>query len=263
MSLAKTFTASSLRNVFTIAARDIRASFVTPVAYAAIAGFMFLSGFFFFALLYQFNAALDQAALVPTVNPNLNEYVVAPFYYTLQIVLVFLTPILTMRSIAEEKRNGTFELLLTSPIEIGEIVLGKFLALTVLCGVLLLSAFLYPLLLIKLADPEVMPVLIGFLGLFLFTLSFASIGLAVSAMTNSQTVAGLVSIVLLLVLYTIESQTWIQGAFAAVLRQASPMYHTEHFLKGLLLSSDVVYFLSLTALGMFIANRVLDVHRWR
>ena len=113
-----------MRTILRIAAKEIKINFVTPLAYIICAGFMVVSGFFFLSLLQQFNTVVSQAAMIRKISPNLNEWVIVPYYQTLEIVLIFLIPILTMRSLAEEKKTGTFELLLTSPISMGQLVWG-------------------------------------------------------------------------------------------------------------------------------------------
>ncbi len=253
-----------MRNIFAIARKEIKSSFVTPVAYVVMAGFLLISGFFFFSLLQQYNTVLQQAAMMPDVSPNLNEWVVVPFYQTLEIILIFIIPILTMRSVAEEKRQGTFELLATSPISVGEIVWGKFFGVSFVCVAMLLLGFIFPAVLIVFADPEVPPIFIGFLGMLLFSLSFVALGVAVSTTTKSQTVAGIVSLVALLLLYIIDAPAAKLGeGAAAVFRYMAPSNHSQQMLKGVLAGGDMLYFFSLIALGIFISNRVLDAGRWR
>ena len=121
-----------MRNVLTIVGKELRAYFVSPVAYVVLTGFLLLGGWFFFNLLSRFSLMLTlytQFQGGEAANRlNLNDYVIAPLMHNLSIVLVILVPMITMRSFAEEKKNGTYELLLTSPIRTGELVLGKFLA---------------------------------------------------------------------------------------------------------------------------------------
>ncbi|MFN8390364.1 MAG: ABC transporter permease subunit [Bdellovibrionota bacterium] len=253
-----------MRNILAIAARDIRSSFVTPIAYVVFAGFLLLSGFFFFTLLQQFNPMSEQAAMMRDMTPNLNEWVVGPYFQTMEVVLIFLVPLLTMRSIAEEKHNGTFEMLMTSPVSVGQIVLGKAFAVGFVSFVMLLLSFVFPAVLIAFADPEVPPILIGFLGLLLFTWAFAAIGLAVSAFTRSQTVAGVVSLVVLLIFYVIDAPTSQLGPEAgSFFKYLAPTSHIEMMLKGVLQGSDLVYFASVILFGLFVANRALDAQRWR
>src|SRR5215475_12264333 len=120
-----------MRNVITIAGRELRSYFVSPIAYVVLTGFLLLGGWFFFNLLARFNLLLQ--LYLSFRNPeamqrlNLNEFVIAPLLHNLAVILVILIPVVTMRSIAEEKRSGTYELLMTSPLTVTQIVLGKFL----------------------------------------------------------------------------------------------------------------------------------------
>lgn len=253
-----------MRNAMTIAGREIRSSFVTPLAYAVAAGFVVLSGFFFFSLLQQFNTIVMQSAMSPDMNPSLNQWVVTPFYQTLEVVLVFLIPILTMRSFADEKRSGTFELLVTSPITIGALVLGKLLGMLVIVFLILGLAFVFPCSLMFFASPEVPPILIGFFGLCMFSASYCALGIAVSACTKNQTIAGVISVVLALVLYVIDAPAEkIGGVTGEILTYLAPATHTQLLTKGVLSGVDIVYFASLLLLGLFMANRVLEAQRWR
>lgn len=253
-----------MRNIIAIAGRELRASFVTPLAYVIIASFLIVSGFFFFSRLQWFNTILQQAALMPDVSPNLNQEVIVPLYQTLEIILIFLVPVLTMRALAEERQTGTFELLATSPISVNEIVIGKFLGLGSVVVIMLSLVFVYPLAVILFADPEVPPIVIGFAGILMFSLSFVAIGIAVSACTRSQTVAGVISLVSCLLLYVINIPAPKLGEAAeAVLNYIAPSTHTEMLFKGVLQGSDIVYFGSVCVVGLFITARVLDVNRWR
>ena len=253
-----------MKSIFSIAGRDIRSSFVTPVAYAVISGYVLLSGFFFFTLLQQFNSLSSQAAMMQNLTPNLNEWVIYPFYQTMEIVLIFLVPLLTMRSIAEEKQNGTFEMLVTSPLSVNQIVLGKALGVFFVSTVMILLSAIFPLVLVFLADPEAKPIFIGMFGLTLFAWAFVALGIAVSAFTKSQTVAGVVSLVLLLVFYVIDAPaSQLSGGPAAFVKYLAPANHCELMLKGVLQGSDLVYFMSVILFGLFVANRALDGQRWR
>jgi len=253
-----------MRSLLTITGKDVRSSFVTPVAYVAITGFVLLAGFFFFTLLQQFNSISAQAAMFKDINPNLNEFVINPYYSTMQIVLIFLVPLLTMRSFAEERGLGTFELLMTSPVSPAALVWGKFIAAGFVCLVMLLLSFIFPGMLIIYADPEIKPVLIGFFGLFLFALSFCAIGVAISSFTKSQAVAGVVSLVTLLIFYVIDAPaSQLSGSLQGFFKYLAPTSHSEMFLKGVVQSSDILYFVSVILVGLFIANRVVDAQRWR
>jgi len=253
-----------MKYILAVAAREIRSSFVTPVAYVAMAGFLFLSGFFFFTLLQDFNPLSQQAAMLREVTPNLNEWVVSPFFHVLEVILIFLVPLLTMRTISEEKHNGTFEMLTTSPLSVSDIVLGKALGVASVVFIMLLLSFVFPAVLMFYTDLEVKPVLVGQLGLLLFAWSFAAIGIAISSFTKSQTVAGVVSLVFLLVLYSTDAPSMeLDSKLSGILKYLAPGEHSEMFFKGVIQGADLVYFVSLILLGLFVANRVLDAQRWR
>ncbi len=253
-----------IRAVSSIARREILSNFVTPIAYVIIAGFMILSGFFFFSLLMYYNANLSQAAMHPEGKPNLNEWVISPFFKTIELVLVFLIPLLTMRTIAEEKGRGTFELLATSPLTIGELVWGKFLGISVVALSMLLLSFIYPLALIVFSDPERAPIFIGFLGLVLFLLSFLSLGLIFSSLSRSQTVAGVMALIFLLLFYVVDMPAAkLPPRLASFVAYLSPARHTELMLKGVIDSANIVYFLTLILFGLFITSRILEGERWR
>lgn len=247
-----------------IARREVFSAFVTPLAYVIIAGFSVLSGFFFFSLLQQFNRTLRQAAMHADLSLSLNEWVIEPYFHTLEIVLLFIIPVLTMRTFSEERTAGTFEMLVTSPVQVSEIVLGKVLGLTVVVGVMLLLAFAFPCALWMVADVELAPMLVGCLALALFSCSLLSLGVAVSATTKHQMISGMVSMVLFLLWYSIDAGAeYVDGHLADILHYVAPGRHTEFMLKGVLEGVDVVFFASVIAVGIFFANRVLDAERWR
>ncbi len=253
-----------MRSALTIARRDISSSFYTPLAYVVGAGFMFLTGFFFFNILQDFNVSAQQATLTSDVAPNLNDFVVTRYFQIIDIVLIFLLPVLTMRALAEERRGGTFELLITSPISITDIILGKFFALSFVITCMLFLSFVFPMVLIFVSDPEVAPILVGCGGMLLFSYAFVALGIAVSAATKSQTMAGVISLVLFLVFFLIDTPAEkMEGLPAAILRYLSPASHGNAFFQGVIQGSDLIFFLSITAFGLFFAHRVLEAVRWR
>ncbi|MGH7820734.1 MAG: ABC transporter permease subunit, partial [Candidatus Binatia bacterium] len=182
----------------------------------------------------------------------------------LSVVLVILVPVITMRSFAEEKRTGTFELLLTSPLRIGEIVAGKFLGALVFLTVMLGLTAIYPILMITYGDPEIGVILSGYLGLFLLATSFLSVGLLTSSVTENQIIAAVSCLVALLLLYVIawpaETATPTLGA---VLRYLSLTEHYSELVKGVVASKDVIYFLSVVVVALFLTHRSVESLRWR
>ena len=193
-----------MKAVFAIAAREVRTNFVTPLAYVICGGFLVCSGLFFLQSLSTYNKILAQSAMLPDANPNFNQLVVEPFYQASQVILVFLLPLLTMRTLAQERERGTFELLSTSPVTVSDIVLGKFLGMGAVVLTMLSISFVFPLSLIVFADPEVPPILVGFLGISLFACSYLAVGIAVSAFSRDQTLAGIIGLVVMLLLFVIS-----------------------------------------------------------
>src|SRR5215468_392630 len=177
-----------MKNSFVIAGKELAAYFVQPVAYVVMTVFLLLGGFFFFELLSYFQLTLQmyQAMQNPQVleHMNLNQRVIEPMLHNLSIVLVILVPAITMRTFAEEKRSGTYEFLLTAPIRTGEIVAGKFIAAAAFMLIMIGLAGMFPLILIAFGNPEIGVMFSGYLGLAFLAVSFVSIGLFTSSLTQ-------------------------------------------------------------------------------
>src|SRR5262245_24713410 len=169
-----------MRNVLTIAGREIRSYFSSPVAYVLLAAFLALAGYFFYALLTAFNQTLAIYSMMR--NPemlqrfNLNEMVIRPLLHNMAVLLIFIVPAITMRMFPEEKRSGTYELLLTSPVRVGQIAAGKFLGGLVLVLLMIALSGVFGLLLSVYGNPEIRMMLSGYLGLLLMAATFLAIG---------------------------------------------------------------------------------------
>ncbi|MBX7138225.1 MAG: ABC transporter permease subunit [Oligoflexia bacterium] len=259
-----------MRNVLAICKRELLSFFVSPVAYFVICGFVLLGGYFFFNLLGTFNLLLARYSQMPFKGPlgqlNLNQFVIEGLFHTLLVILVFLIPLLTMRIVAEERHRGTFELLVTSPLTVFEIVLGKFLGVGTVVLIMLVGILFFPLMLWLYGSPgpEMLPVFSGFLGLLLCSLGFASIGMAVSSFTENQIVAGVSSMVVLLLLYVIHAPAESLGGVGGdVLTYLSPVMQVRDMFRGVITLKALIYFFSLIFLGLFLSQRALDAYRWR
>lgn len=257
-----------MRNIVTIASKELRSYFVSPIAYVVLTGFLLLGGWFFFNLLARFNFLLSIYSA--TGNPeamtrlNLNEFVVAPLLHNLSVVLVILVPVITMRSFAEEKRGGTYELLLTSPLKVTEIVLGKFFGAFGFLLVMIGLTGIYPLLLVVYGNPEIGVMMSGYLGLLLLATAFVSVGLLTSALTENQIIAAVSCLVALLLLYVISWPADTAGALlGAVLKYVSLTEHFGELVKGVIDTKDVVYFASVVLLALFLTQRSVESVRWR
>ena len=255
-----------MRNIFTIAGKEIRSLFVSPIAYVVLTGFLLLGGWFFFNLLFRFTYMLTLYTGLQNMEGlqslNLNEYVMAPLLHNLTIVLVIMVPIITMRAFAEEKRSGTYELLLTSPLRVNEIVLGKLLGALVFVAVMILLTGIYPAILLLYGNPEMGIVGAGYLGLFLLAAVFVSVGLLTSSLTENQIVAAVTCFVVLLLLYVISWPAETTGfALGSTLKYLSVVEHFGEMVKGLIDTRDIVYFLSLIVLSLFLTHRAVEASR--
>ncbi|MFZ0888628.1 MAG: ABC transporter permease subunit [Candidatus Binataceae bacterium] len=257
-----------MRNTLTIARKELVGYFVQPVAYVVMTVFLLLGGFFFFALLRRFNMILEVYSAMQ--NPgamqrfNLNQMVIEPLLHNLAIVLVILVPAITMRSFAEEKRTGTYELLLTAPLRTGEIVAGKFIAAAVFVLIMIGLAGMFPLILVAFGNPEISLMASGYLGLALLAVSFVAVGMFTSSLTQNQIIAAISCFGVLLLLYVISWPAQAGGEqFSGLLHYLSLPDHFSGLVQGIIDTSDLVYFLSLIFVALFLTQRSVESARWR
>lgn len=257
-----------MRNVFTIAGREVRSYFSSPTAYVLLAAYLALAGYFFWALLSAFNQALQIYSMMRQPEMlqrfNLNEMVIRPMLHNMSVLLIFIVPALTMRMFPEEKRAGTYELLLTAPVRVGEIVLGKFLGGLVLVVLMIGLSGFFGLLLLTYGNPEVPMMLVGYLGLLMLAIVFLAIGTLISSFTDNVVVAYVGTLFALMVLYTIG---WVgesvSGPWAAVIKYLSITEHFTEISKGVVDTKDLVYFATLLLVSLFLTYRSVESVRWR
>jgi ABC-2 type transport system permease protein len=257
-----------MKNTITIAGKELAGYFLQPVAYVVMTVFLLLGGFFFFALLRYFEVMLTAYSAMQ--NPqvlqrlNLNESVIEPMLHNLAIVLVILVPAITMRSFAEEKRSGTYEFLLTAPIRTGEIVAGKFIAAASFMLIMIALAGIFPLILVAFGNPEVGVMFAGYLGLAFLAVSFVSIGLFTSSLTQNQIISAISCFGALLLLFVISWPAQAGGThFLGILRYLSLPEHFSQMVTGIIDTRDIVYFLSLIFVALFLTQRSVESARWR
>ncbi len=255
-------------NIWAIAYKEIRNYFVSPVAYVVLAGFLLLCGWFFWIYLLQFSTMVSMYAQFQQpqmlAQLNLNDMVMAPLLQNMVIIFLIMMPLVTMRLFAEERALGIDELLLTSPIDTLEITLGKFLGAGMFFVVMLGCTLLYPAILMYYGDPEIGSIITGYLGILLVGLSFIALGLFTSTLTNNQIVAAVSSFVILLLFFAIGWPANTVGETAgAILSYLSLTEHLQQRIEGLVVSSDVIYFLSVIAVALFLSQRSLESLRWR
>ena len=258
-----------MRNVLTIAGRELRSIFVSPIAYVVMTGFLLLGGWFFFNLLARFNLLVSmyssfQGGAEAMQRLNVNEFVLAPLFHNLSVVLVILIPMITMRGFAEEKRAGTYELLLTSPVATWEIVLGKFVGMVAFISVMVALTSIYGLILWIYGNPEVGIMVSGYLGLLLLAITFVTIGLFASSLTESPIIAAVTGLVMLLLLFVIAWPADSAGKVVGdVLRYVSVTEHFAGLVKGVIDSKSLIYFVTMIAGWLFLTQRSVESIRWR
>jgi ABC-2 type transport system permease protein len=254
-----------MRNVWIVFRKELHSYFVSPVAYLLLTMFAVIFGFFFWNSLGFFvSMGMESQLRGQTFPMNLNEQIIRPLLSNVSVIGLFFIPMITMRLFAEEKRNGTIELLATSPVRDTEIALGKWLAAVALYACMLLLTALNFAFLFKYGNPDWKPLLVGYLGLLLQAGGLLAIGAFVSTLTRNQIIAGAATFGVCLLLWVVEwvseyeSSTW-----ARVLAYLSVLTHFESFAKGLLDSKDAVFYLTVIFLGLFFTTRSLESLRWR
>lgn len=254
-----------MKNIWKIALRDFKSYFTSPIAYILSAGFMVIMGWMFFVYLSHFQLQnLQYQQFNMGKGASISEGIIRPLFGNMNVVLLLLVPFITMRLFAEEKKNHTIELLMTSPLSLTEIVLGKFLSALMLICVMLTLTGIYPAILFITGNPEIGPVFTNFLGTILLCSCYLSLGVLFSAMTENQIVAGALSFASGLLFWLLS---WATAAapsgWGEVLSNLSLITHYNNFGQGIINSTDVVYFLSFAGFGLFLTHRVLDSYRWR
>jgi ABC-2 type transport system permease protein len=249
-----------------IAKRDLGSFFNSPIFYVVTTVFLIIYSFMFFNILNFFSFQSFQARQLQAMgmNLNLNEMVVEPSLQNMSVILLMIIPIITMRSFADEKKMKTFRLLLSSPVHLREIILGKFLACMIVVAVMILLSSYSVGFLFLLGEPEPGPVVTGYLGVLLMAGCFVSVGIFASSLTDNQIVAAVLTFGFSLFMWVIGGGAQAAGSTTGqVLQYLSIVDHLDRFLKGLVDTSDLVYYLSFILFSLFLCHRVLDSNRWR
>lgn len=254
-----------MRTILAITRKELEQYFASPVAYVVIALFLILTGVFFYIYLgfYIQNAAMA-AQMGGGEGQDVTQSVIRPLISNISFFFVIILPMLSMRQFAEEKKQGTYELLMTSPISITQMVVGKFLGVLAMVVLILLLLALYPLLLMAFGahlDPG--PILTGFLGLLLMGAGFVGFCLFASAITKSQIIAVTLSFVFFIVFWIINWMTRSEEWYGKLAQYVSIYQRFEDFTKGVLNLNDVFYYISFAVFGLFITGIVLQSQRWK
>jgi len=236
-----------MRNTFAIAKRELDAYFASPIAYVVSAAILAIFGYFFSIILFfSKQASLRQ------------------LFSQITVVFIFVIPLLTMRLLAEERRSGTIELLLTSPVRDWEVILGKFLASFGLYVLMLVPTLYYVLVLKIFGNPDGGPIVSVYLGLLLLGAALLSLGTFASALTSNQIVSAMLGVGLILIWWLIPSAAeFVNEPAKGILTYLGLSSHFFDLAKGVIDTRDVVFYLSVIAGALFLATRALETRRWR
>lgn len=243
-----------MRNIFTIAAKELKLFFISPIAYVVAFAIFLILGILFYASLVA--AAFQQAA--PSI-----QVIVGP----LATILLFTAPAITMRSLAEEQKTGTLEILLTAPVRDWEVVVGKWLGSMFFIIIILAVTWIYPIILNGIVDPGIDQglMLTNYIGLLLMFGAFLAIGVAASSLFSNQIAAFFATMGILLALWMIGYPSAVMGDTGGGIFRFLDM--SEHFynsfFRGIIELKDIVYYLSVIALALFFGSVSVDARRWR
>jgi len=243
--------------IFTIALRELRNMFLSPLAWTILGASQFILSWVFFTQIDLFFSIQKELTTMPNA-PGVTDIIVAPVLEIASIMLLMISPLLTMRLISEERRNGTLTLLLSSPISISEIVIGKFLGITSFYLILIAMISLMPLSLMMGTELDLGKLAAGLLGLLLLLSSFAAAGIFLSSLTTSPIVAAISTFGLLLMLWMIERSS--DGA-DSLFTYISLTRHITPFLRGMVSSIDLAYFVLFIATFLLLTIRQMDAER--
>jgi len=258
-----------MRNIIAIVERELRAYFNSPIAYVVLTIFIFLSGIFFRLYLAQvMQAALISQMQAQQLGPrpmDMPGIISRQFLSTMSVILLFVMPMLTMGLFSEEKKRGTIELLLTAPVTDVQVVLGKFFAAGSFYLILLASTWIPMGVLYLYGSPASGPILTAYLGILLYGLAVLAIGLFISTLTENQIIAAILSFGTVMVLWLVEAvaQNAESPTNKAVLSYLSILDHLDDFLRGVLATSHVIFYVSLMLMALFLTYRSIDSLRWR
>lgn len=253
-----------MKNIWIICRKELKSYFASPIAYGLMAFFAAISGYFFYVITAVFVQRGIQSQMMGQSFPmDVNEWVVRGFLSNVSVIGLFMIPMITMRLFAEEKRTGTIELLVTSPVKDIEVIVGKWLAAVILYASILLISALNLATLFLYGKPDWKPILVGYLGLLLLGGALLAIGTFISTTTKNQIIAGTATFAVCLLLWVFDWVSYETTTWAKVMSYLSVVAHFEPFSKGVLDSKDIIFYLSMIFFGLFLTARSLESLRWR
>jgi ABC-2 type transport system permease protein len=250
-----------MKNVWNVARRDFRSYFTSPIAYIVIAGFMVIMGWMFYFSLTMF---IQNQSYGMGHGASLTDGIIVPLYGNMNVIFLFMVPFITMRLFAEEKKQHTLELLMTSPITLSEIILGKFLSCMLLISVMMGFTLVYPIILLLTGNPELGPIVTNLIGVLLLASCYVSLGVLCSSVTENQIVAGALAFAAGLFFWLVSWASQSAGpVWSDLLTYLSLISHNTNFRQGVVNTPDIIYYVSFSFFSLFLTHRVLDSYRWR
>jgi ABC-2 type transport system permease protein len=246
--------------ILTIAARELRSLFLSPLAWAILAVVQFILAYLFLSQLDVYLVLQPRLAAIEGA-PGVTDLIIAPLFADTAIILLLITPLISMRVLSEERRNRTLSLLFSAPVSMTEIILGKYLGLLAFFLILLGLLALMPLSLLAGTELDLGKIAAGLLGLALLLASFSAIGLFMSALTEQPTIAAISTFGLLLLLWIIDWAGAGAGQTSGLFAWLSMKHHYEALRTGLFNSTDVLYYLLVSVLFLGLGIRRLDADR--
>jgi len=259
-----------VKNYLAILERELKSYFVSPMAYIVIALFVLISGIFFYVIVsnfveYSFRVMM-QAQYYRMAPPKLNVNLMAirPMLHNMSVFALFWLPLLTMRLFAEEKKMGTIELIYTSPLTSLQIILGKFSASLVVFAAMLILTFVYQVILFFYGNPELNPILAGYLGLFLLGATYLAFGVFFSSLTDNQIIAAVTTFAIILCFWALGwLSDFVGPGLKTILSSISVIEHFNDFSKGIIDTKHIIYYLSFIFFGIFLTHLSLESNKWR
>ncbi len=256
-----------MKNLGVLVRKELTLYRVSPIVYVVGMVFLGISDYLFYAQVVYYSSLSTQVMRFQGNLPplDIHQAVFRPPFLNMGVILLFIVPILTMRLFSEEKKAKTFELLLTSPLGLTEMILGKFLAAGLIYLGLLAATLHFPILLSFFTEVDWKPLAASYLGLILMGGLFISVGLFASSLTENQVVSAVLGFGMLIGLWLTGATSQDGGTSTAgqILSYFSLIDHLDNFVKGLIDTGDMAYFISLTLFGLFLTHRVVESHRWR
>lgn len=246
--------------IWTIATRELKNLFLSPLAWSILAVLQLITAYVFLTLMDTYMLLQPKLAGIEGA-PGVTDIVAAPLLQTVGFLLLLVAPAITMRVFSDEKRNRTLSLLLSAPVSMTDIVVGKFLGLALFFFILLLMIAAMPLSLSAGVSLDLGKLAAGLIGLALLFGSFAAIGVFMSSLTEQPVVAAISTFGLLLLLWIVDSSRSGEQQVSELIRYLSLQSHLQSFLKGLFSSADVAYYLLLITTFLILGIRRLDQQR--